>query len=114
MLAVLVSLVVFEAALSGERFLLQADNVTALEAAMKYKSTKPLINAMAGEVALRLDRLRADLAIAEHIPGIFNVEADALPRLSVGKNLPKELRGAHRSQAPARSDDFWICWPQEW
>ena len=114
MLAVLVSIVVFEADLAGEKFILQADNITALEAASRYKSPRPLINAMAAEMALRMDKLRTEMTMCEHIPGILNVEADALSRLSVGKDLPKELREARRLQAPARTDDFWKCWPQEW
>ena len=114
MLAVLASIVAFESDIAGEKFLLQADNMTAIEAASKYKSTRPLINTMAGELALRMDKIRTEMTMAEHIPGILNVEADALSRLSAGKVLPKELREAHRLQAPSRSDDFWMCWPQEW
>ena len=114
MLAVLASIVAFESDIAGEKFLLQADNMTAIEAASRYKSTRPLINTMAGELALRMDKIRTEMTMAEHIPGILNVEADALSRLSVGKVLPRELREAHRLQAPSRSDDFWMCWPQEW
>ena len=63
---------------------------------------------MAAEMALRMDRIRTDMTLAEHIPGILNVEADALSRLSAGKDLPKALREARRLKAPARTDDFWL------
>ena len=104
---------VFSPELEQCKFVLQADNTATLQAAMDLKSGKPLMNAMAGEVALRLDRLRSQMAMTEHIPGLLNIEADALSRLSAGKELPASLRSSKRFKVPLRDSDFWMCWPQE-
>ena len=114
LLAVVVSLEVFQTQLAGRTFALQADNTAAIQAALNLKSGKALLNTMAGEIALRLDRLRAHLGVTEHIPGLLNFVADALSRLEQGKELPKVLYDAMRVTAPRRDANFWLCWPQEW
>ena len=63
-LAVLCSVVAFADDLSGAKWELQTDNATALTAATRYKSTKPLVNIVASEIVLRLERLKSDLALA--------------------------------------------------
>ena len=113
-LAVLVSLIAFGEELAGAKWELQTDNQTAMTAAMKYKSTKPLMNLVAGEIALRLERLRSDLAVAQHVPGVLNVEADALSRLTEGKEVPECVRGVPRRAAPDRTGAFWLAWPHQW
>ena len=110
----LVSLDVFGPQLAGVKFKLQVDNSAALSAAMILKSPSPVMNAVASEVSLRIERLRAVLELAEHIPGTLNFLADALSRLSVGAKLPERLVAAVRFPAPSRDSNFWRAWPQEW
>ena len=88
--------------------------MTALEAALQYKSRKELIKQIAAEISLRLDRMRSELQSAIHVPGALNFEADSLSRLSVGKSVPEVLKRARRYDAPNRDASFWLAWPQEW
>ena len=113
-LAYLMCLVVWESELKNKKFILQTDNMTALEAALQYKSRKPLINQIAAEISLRLDKMKADLQSAVHVPGALNFEADSLSTLSVGKSIPEVLKRARRYDAPNRDASFWLAWPQEW
>ena len=113
-LAVLISLEVFGAQLRNNKFKLQVDNTATLSAAMLLKSSSPVMNAVAAEVSLRIDRLRTSLEFAEHIPGALNFLADALSRLTAGAKLPEVLVTAVRFPAPSRSGDVWRTWPQEW
>ena len=113
-LAVLVSEVAFAEELAGAKWELQADSQTAMTAATRYRSTKPLVNLVAGEIALRLEKLRSDLAVAQHVPGVLNVEADALSRLTEGKAVPECVRGVPRRTAPDRTAAFWLAWPHQW
>ena len=81
---------------------------------MALKSPKPLMNAIAGELSLRIDRLRTTLELAEHIPGLLNFIADALSRLSQGVAMPEVLAQGVRFPAVIRDETFWSTWPQNW
>ena len=59
----------------------QADSEAALRAALTLASSGALMNALAAELALRLEALDAGLVIVQHIPGEFNFIADALTSL---------------------------------
>ena len=113
MLAVLISLEVWKAKLVNSKVAIQTDNTATMYAALHLKSGKAIMNAMAGEISLRIDRARATIDLVEHIPGLLNYVADALSRLTAGKKLPEVLSAAPRFQALVRSADFWTCWPQE-
>ena len=113
-LAILITIVVFRVELLNMKFVIQTDNTAAISAAMKLSSPKPVMNALAGELALRMEQARATLSLAEHIPGVLNFVADALSRLGAGSRLPVSLAAARRFEAPGRGRDFWLAWPQEW
>ena len=114
--AVLVSVVVFEGIVKDKKMALQTDNTATMRASMVLKSPTATMNAIASEIALRLDRNMTNFEVAEHIPGLLNHVADSLSRLSEGAKLPECLVAAQRFQAPCRSRDsgFLICWPQDW
>ena len=82
---------------------------------MSLKSPTGTMNAIAGDISLRLDRCRANFQMAEHIPGLLNFIADALSRLGAGAKLPECLSAARRMSAPSRSRDSNIlfCRPQD-
>ena len=81
---------------------------------MKMASPRPLVNALAAEISLTLEELRADVLVGEHLRGILNVQADALSRLTEGKQMPKELKGVKERAPPPRDDEFYLAWPSEW
>ena len=83
LLAILVSLHAFEKEVSAARFLVkvQSDSMAALGVALKLASPRHLMNALAAELALKLEDVGAEFILTEHIPGVHNVEADALSRL---------------------------------
>ena len=113
-LAVVVSFAVFVHFLGKAKVKVQTDNSANIAAAMKLSSPKPLMNALAGELSLRLEVLQGHLEFMEHIPGLMNVIADALSRLEAGKSLPPSLMTARRFPAPSRTGNFYIAWPQSW
>ena len=114
--AVLVSVVVFSDIVKDKKMALQTDNTATMRASMVLKSPTATMNAIASEIALRLDKNRITFDISEHIPGLLNYIADSLSRLSEGAKLPECLEAAQRFSAPSRSRDsgFLICWPQDW
>ena len=114
--AVLVSLVVFADFVKDKKMALQADNTATIRAAMVLKSPTATMNAIASEISLRLDKMKATIDVTEHIPGLLNFVADSLSRLSQGAKLPDVLDAAVRFEAPMRTRDsgFLLCWPQDW
>jgi hypothetical protein len=75
----------------------------------KVSSKSPTLNAVAAEVALDLAVRDYTLSVVAHIPGVANVEADALSRLSAPepKAFPRSLRGVPEHVAPPRGAVFW-------
>ena len=112
----LVSIVTFAPVFASEpaKIVIQTDNMAAITTAMKLSSPKPLMNALAGELSLRLEQLQCSIKIAEHIPGLLDFVADALSRLEAGKRLPESLATARRFSAPSRADSFFRAWPGNW
>ena len=91
-------------------WLIQADSKAALGAALKLASPQPLVNALAAELSLQLECVRADIVLTEHWRNAINVEADALSRLAEGKVLPDCVRGlAPTPVRPRRS--YFRAWP---
>jgi hypothetical protein len=88
----------------------ETDSKAAMFAAAKLSSNTPTMNALAGEIGLRLVGKQVDL---KHISGVSNYEADALSRLHSGKDIPSHLRSVRRTVAPARDAQFFLAWPRE-
>ena len=115
-LAILISLKIWGHRLKASRaqLIVQVDSKAAMGAALKLASPRPLVNTIAAEIALELENLRADALAPEHFRGILNVEADALSRLSEGKQIPTRLLKAINKKVPARDHHFFRAWPAEW
>ena len=88
----------------------ETDSKAAMYATAKLSSNTPTMNALAGEIGLRLVGQHVDL---RHISGVSNYEADALSRLHAGKDVPEHLRTVPQSVPPARNAGFFLAWPRE-
>jgi hypothetical protein len=91
--------------------LFQMDATAALHASMRAAGRTPLMNALAAELALRLESAAVSL-IPEHLSGILNFECDALSRLSEGAEVPRILRGAQRVRPRLLEAAFFWAWPR--
>ena len=119
LMAILISVKLWGARLVKQSvaFAVQADSCAALGVAIKLASPRPLMNAVAAELALELETLGVHTLMGEHYRSILNVEADALSRLwsgAEGAQVPRSLRLATRVQAPPRGREFFRAWPREW
>ena len=115
LLSILVSLHIFGKDLEEDAGVtIESDSVAALCAALELKGRSPLMNALASEVMLRLEEYNLEAVVAKHIPGVMNFLADALSRLSAGKELPESLAKVRRVPSPVRDEKFWRAWPADW
>ncbi len=91
---------------------LRSDSLGALRIAMKLSSSSPHLNKIAQEIALQLALGEAEINLLEYIPGVTNIQADALSRLSApkAKTIPVSLRGARRVHPPNRDPKVWRAW----
>ena len=115
-LAVLISLRVW-APLAVDNpmgFAIMGDNTAALTATYYLKSPSPLVNALAAEISLTLERFRTDIRTVDHLASVLNTEADALSRLWEGASVPTCLRGIRPATVPVRDDAFWAAWLANW
>ena len=94
------------------RIRLKSDSLGALRLAMKLSSSSQSLNRIAQEIALHLALDEAQIDLLENIPGITNVQADALSRLYApdAKVIPVSLVSARRVFPQERSPDFWRAW----
>lgn len=116
LLRILISVHVWGPRLSGltGAFAAQADSKAALGAALKLSSPRPLMNAIASEISLMLERFRIQSLRGEHFRGSINVEADALSRLGEGAATPESLTNVPRARVPPRDRRFYKAWPRHW
>ena len=89
--------------------LMQLDATAALHAVLRSAGRTPAMNALAAEVALRMEIAGVQL-LHEHVSGTLNVECDALSRIAQGKAVPKTLEGIRRDEPRTRTARFW--WAQ--
>ena len=83
----------------------RGDNITMLTMVLVYKGTSRSLNTIAREVALEVAASAFRPLVAEHIPGVANVTADALSRLAIpgGRySLPACLSGVCQAEVPVR------------
>ena len=115
LLRILVSLHVWGPKLRGMSgaFVIQADSQAALGAALKLCSPRTLMNVIAAEISLVMERYNIEKLVGEHFRGTLNVEADALSRLWEGADLPPSLRSIPRANVPCRDDTFYQAWPSK-
>jgi hypothetical protein len=94
LLAILIALDTWLPLLRGEAAcLLQADATAALHTASKMAGKTPAMNAMAAEIAMRLESAQVSW-IPEHFKGVLNFECDALSRIAQGAAVPARLTSA--------------------
>lgn len=90
-------------------FLLQADATAALYAAARLAGRTAAMNAIAVEIAIRLESAQVCLS-PEHLRGALNFECDALSRLAQGAAVPERLLHVSRSSPkPRRQQFFWAA-----
>ena len=91
-------------------FLLQADATAALYSAARLAGRTPAMNAIAVEIAIRLESAQVCLS-PEHLRGALNFECDALSRLAQGAAIPERLRQVQRSSPkPRQQQFFWAAY----
>ena len=86
-------------------FLLQADATAALFAAARLAGRTTAMNAIAVEIAIRLESAQVCLS-PEHFRGTLNFECDALSRLAQGAAIPASLASVPRSLPKPRARHF--------
>ena len=91
---------------------IKSDSLGALRLAMELSSSSPHLNKVAQEIALHLAIGDAQISLLEHIPGITNIQADALSRLNApdAKTIPGSLSNAKRVFPPNWDARFWRAW----
>ena len=114
LLRTLVSLHVWGERLRGMTgaFIVQADSSAALGAALKLASPRPLMNALAAEISLVLERFSIERLLGDHYRGSINVEADALSRLWEGAKIPPLLELLRVWASPAAATISIVLGPQ--
>jgi len=86
-------------------FLLQADATAALFTATRLAGRTPAMNAIAVEIAIRMES--ADVTLSpEHLRGTLNFECDALSRLAQGAAVPEILQNVPRTLPKSRRQQF--------
>ena len=90
-------------------FLLQADATAAIFSAARLAGRTPAMNAIAVEIAIRLESAEVTLS-PEHLRGALNFECDALSRLAQGAAVPERLQDVQRSwPKPRQQQFFWAA-----
>ena len=89
---------------------IQVDATAALHAVMRASGRTPAMNAIAAEVALRLEVAGVHL-LPEHLSETLNFDCDALSRLQKeGVEIPEKLKDVPRHIAKDRvAAYFWGC-----
>ena len=99
----------FASSLENSGAVILGDNLASLNEALNLKSTVPIMNTVARELAWRKIAMKWQYKL-EHLPAELNDEADCLSRLFAvpSKPLPQEeLRGAHFVTPPAQNEHIW-------
>ena len=92
--------------------LLQTDATAALFAAARSAGRTAPMNALAVEIALRLE-CASVVVEHEHLEATLNFHCDALSRLSEGHEVPAAVRHIEPDSLPARGPEFWWAWTSE-
>ena len=93
---------------------LRGDSTAALGVAGKLSSATPVLNFLAAELALALEAGDVREVSTTHVPGSWNVTADALSRLSEPGSpglVPQALAHVKQRRAPARGRQFYALPP---
>ncbi len=87
----------------------KSDNISACRVLLKLVAHSPSMNQIARELALDFAECSHPPTIAEHVPGISNILADALSRLYAPEaaKVPTALVGIPRISVPPRPRQWW-------
>ena len=112
----LVALRLWAAKWRGNRVLLtvRSDNIATLSLVARMQPHSPQLGLIAREMALDIASASYAPDVAEHIPGITNVAADALSRKfdsSTSFHLPPYLNPTLEQVPPARDGSWWRSLP---
>ena len=92
-LALLRAVNTWKTELQDKPFFFRSDSVVALGMAKKLASSTPTLNFIAAELAIKLEQCRIPKVTVQHVPGVFNHEADWLSRPHQrSKEVPELLR----------------------
>ena len=92
--------------------MIQLDATAALHSILRASGRTPAMNAIAAEIALRLEIGKVEFQ-AEHLTGTLNFDCDALSRLVMeGKKVPQKLISVRRDVVPHRGPSFFWGWPE--
>ena len=91
--------------------LFQMDATAALHAMARMAGRTPAMNAIAAEIALRLETAHVEV-VPIHISGTLNFHCDALSRLKRNKEVPAVLQVVHRDVVRPRGPSFFWGWPR--
>ena len=81
-LALLRAVNTWKSKLQDKPFFFRSDSVVALGMAKKLASSTPTLNFIAAELAIKLEQCRIPKVTVQHVPGVFNQEADWIPTSS--------------------------------
>ena len=113
LLAILIAVDTWLPRLRGEAAcLVQADATAVLFAAQRMAGRTAPMNALAAEIALRLESAQVNLN-TEHFRATLNYSCDALSRLSQGAKVPQRLLTVSRCWPRPRRAQFFWGWPKE-
>ena len=113
LLAILVSLVVFQHWLSEwplTAVILRTDNSASVQAALNFQASSPVMQQLCAELALRVEAMQIQVW-PQHIPGALNVISDALSRQNSDAQFPQELTNSQQCWSPLRDETFYLAWP---
>ena len=93
----------------GATYKAKSDNLSFLAALSAGRTKSPALNIVAREIALDQAQGAYQVTGLAHIPGVTNVQADALSRLfsPEAKEFPPELCGVSRRRPDLRNINFW-------
>jgi hypothetical protein len=95
---------------SAVTFRVRSDSLTQLSSILKGSSKSPSLNSIVAVILLDEAELYNALLVTTHIPGVTNVQPDALSRLSAPtpSSIPQGLYNIPRVQPPPRDEHFWL------
>jgi hypothetical protein len=91
-------------------FHLRSDSLSALSSIFRGSPRSPSLNNIVAEILLDEAELYNSLTMTVHIPGVANIQPDALSRLSAPSpsTIPQALRAVPRLLLPPRDESFWL------
>jgi hypothetical protein len=103
-LAILRAVQLWAPKLQGKVLVIRSDSAVALAMSSKLASPNRILNYLAAELALALEKAEVPKLIPQHIPGSLNKEADWLSRLHQRGEVPQVLKTIKIRRTTALTD----------